>query len=211
MMIETAGDFYKAIAERRREERAAIKAFIEGAVSGDTELFSSGIRLVDKHCVWNRAFRAIARHSAAKEVRDYFQWSWLSSGDHIRGEVNSDLILIAGLRALLPPYRGSAIRLYRGDSAHNRRHRTYGLSWTANIDIARAHAGGIWRTFKGGSVVLTTVASPESTIWACKAEGDHYQEDEYVVDRRWLKVDVIERLSQISIREHAKKKKDAEQ
>jgi hypothetical protein len=116
--------------------------------------------------VWNRAFRAVARHSAAEKVRAYFQWSWLSCGDHIRGEVNRDLILLAGLRALLPPYRGPAIRLYRGDSAYNRRHRTYGLSWTANIEVARAFAGGIWRTFKGGSVVLTTLTPPDLIILA---------------------------------------------
>jgi hypothetical protein len=119
MKVETA-DFHMAIAKRQREEREAVKTFVQGAVRGDLELFSLGIQLVEEHCVWRRAFGAAAKHSASIELRTGFARGWLISGDHIRCEVGDDLVLIAGLRALLPPYVGGPVRLYRGDSASNR-------------------------------------------------------------------------------------------
>jgi hypothetical protein len=61
MKVETA-DFHMAIAKRQREEREAVKTFVQGAVRGDLELFSLGIQLVEEHCVWRRAFGAAAKH-----------------------------------------------------------------------------------------------------------------------------------------------------
>jgi hypothetical protein len=101
--------------------------------------------------------------------------------------------LIAGLRALLAPYRGPApLTVYRGDSAHNRRCRSYGLSWTANPEVARGFANGLWRTFTGGSVVVRTDAPADAII---SVPGS--AEDEVIIDRRRLgRVDVIECLAQ---------------
>jgi hypothetical protein len=76
----------------------------------------------------------LAKHSAPVELRTRFVAAWIESGDHIRCEIGDDPVLIDGLRALLPPYVGDPVRLYRGDSAWNRRRRTYGVSWTTNID-----------------------------------------------------------------------------
>jgi len=194
-------DFDALFAERLREEREAIKSFVQGAVRGDPELFVLGIELVENHYIWRRAFRAVAKHSAPADLRARFAGAWMISGDHIRCEVGDDLVLINGLRALLPPYVGGPVRLYRGDSAWNRR-RTYGLSWTTNIDVARGFAGGTWRTCKGGSVVVTTMATPDAIISVPGAEDDRYGEDEYLVDWRRLKVDVVERLSQITFEQH---------
>jgi hypothetical protein len=196
-------DFYKAIADRQFEEREAIKSFVQGAVRGDLELFSLGIELVENHCVWRRAFRAVAKHSAPVDLRTRFAGAWMISGDHIRCEVGDDLVLINALRALLPSYVGNPVRLYRGDSAWNRRCRTYGLSWTTNINVARSFARGIWRTYEGGSVVVTTMATADAIISVMGAEDDHYEEEEYLVDRRRLKVDIVERLSQITLDQHS--------
>ena len=41
MKVETA-DFHKAIAEGRREEREAVKTFVQGVERGDLELFPLG-------------------------------------------------------------------------------------------------------------------------------------------------------------------------
>jgi hypothetical protein len=43
------------------------------------------------------------------------------------------------------------------------------------------------------------MASPGAIISVPGAQDDHYEENEYLVDRRRLKVDVVERLSQITI------------
>lgn len=197
-MEKSVKDFYKIKAERRRQERAAIKSLVQGATHGDFELFWSGIVLVEERCAWRRAFRALAGLSVPIDLRTRFAREWLRNGDHIRGEVNDDLVLIAGLRTLLPQYVGGPIQLYRGDSAYNRRHRTYGISWTANLEVARGFANGIWRTFEGGSLVVTTLAPPEAVISVPGEEEDRYAEEEYLVDRRLLKVDVAERFSQLT-------------
>jgi hypothetical protein len=62
--------------------------------------------------------------------------AWLricvDGGDHLRDQVGDDLLLAHALRVLLPPYTGPALKLYRGDSARNWCHGTYGLSWSGN-------------------------------------------------------------------------------
>ena len=172
-----------------------------GAISGDLELFASGIGLAEESCVWCRAFRALAKHAAPigapAHLRTRFAQIWLSDGDHLRCEAGNDLVLIAGLRLLLPPYVGPAMRLYRGDSAWNRRRRTYGLRWTADIDVARGFANGVWRTYEGGSVLLTTMATPADIISVPAAASDSRfkDEEEYLLDRRALRVTVLERFS----------------
>ena len=56
------------------------------------------------------------------------------------------------------------MRLYRGDGAHNRRRRTYGLSWSVERDVADDFARGWWRDGKGGSVLLATDAPAGAII-----------------------------------------------
>jgi hypothetical protein len=97
-------EFRKAISEGKRKERKAIETFVEGAERGDSNLLCSGIDLVEQSCVWRRAFRAVAKHAVPMDLRIGFARVWLNSGDHIRSEVGDDLILIGGLKALLPPY-----------------------------------------------------------------------------------------------------------
>jgi hypothetical protein len=98
-----------------------------------------------------------------------------------------------------------ALLQYRGDSAWNRRRRTYGLSWTASREIAAGFAQGIWQTFDGGSVLLETDAPTAAVMCALHLHPKaldlrDYEEAEYLVDRRWLKkVCVIERFPQKKI------------
>jgi hypothetical protein len=79
--------------------------------------------------------------------------------------VGDDLLTIDSLRKLMPPYRGPAFRLFRGDSLLNRRRRTSGLAWSTSRDTARKHAHenkhGMAR---GGSVLLETLAPAEAII-----------------------------------------------
>jgi hypothetical protein len=145
------------------------------------------------------AFRAVAEHSAPMEFRNIFSRVWQLDGDHIRSEVNDDRILIEGLRVLLPPYTGDARQLYRGDSMWNRRRRSYGLSWTTELEIARGFANNK-QTSKGGGVVLSTLAPALAIISAPGLDHERFgAKNEYLVDRRRLKsVEVIERFSQLS-------------
>ena len=82
---------------------------------------------------------------------------------------------------------------------YNRQRRTYGVSWTESIEVARQYAErGLWRTFKGGSVLLEAMAPPEAIVCAPAMFEDPYAEQEYVVDRRRLTgVKVVQRFSQL--------------
>jgi hypothetical protein len=153
--------------------------------------------------VWSRCMRAMARVSCSDEFRRVFLQIYLQSGDHIRQEVGDDLALVDGLRSLLPVYDGPARTLYRGDSARNRRRRTYGAAWSASMDVALSYAAtGMWRTFDGGSVLLEAFAPREAIVCAPGLLDDRYGEQEYIVDRRLLTaITVIECFSQMTINE----------
>jgi hypothetical protein len=75
---------------------------------------------------------AVRSGSVGPEVRAQFIDDWLRSGDLIRDSTGDDLLLARGLKVLLPPYKGPGRVLFRGDTALNRRRRTYGLSWSAD-------------------------------------------------------------------------------
>jgi hypothetical protein len=66
------------------------------------------------------------------------------------------------------------------------------------MEVARGFANGHWRTFNGGSVVISTLAPREAIISVPGLEHERFEaENEYLVDRRRLKaVDVLERFSQ---------------
>jgi hypothetical protein len=192
----------RKIAQR---ERAIVGAFVESAVAGEIDRIDLHSAAVDKAFLWRRAFRAIAK--AAEVPQDYrhaFMNSWVRRGDHIRGEVEDDRILFAGLRRLLPAYEGGPVTLYRGDSADNCRRRSYGPSWSSDEGVARSFAEGNWRVSAGGSVLLKTVAPPDAIICAPTLHDASYGEFEYLVERRKLKkVEVVERFAQISHEDYA--------
>jgi hypothetical protein len=112
--------------------------------------------------------------------------------------VNDDLVMIRALRVLLPRYDGTAQRLYRGETAYNRKRRTYGLSWSSKLDVADHYGkSGVYRSSVGGSVVLEVQANPDAIICAPLHHDNRYGEDEYLVDRRKLAgVKVLRRYPQ---------------
>src|SRR5262245_51063624 len=109
---------------------------------------------------------------------------------------------MSALWSLLPPYVGAEpLTLYRGESFRNRRRRTYGLAWTVDREVARSFASDrLWRTSKGGSILLKTIAPAAAVISApALIGGGHPTEQEYLVDRRLLRrVEVVERFSQVA-------------
>jgi hypothetical protein len=93
------------------------------------------------------------------------------------------LALIAGLRALMPPYRGRAVVHYRGDSLGNRRRRTYGPCWSRSRAIAEQHVQN-WARHQP-SVLLRAMIPRQAVICALRHHTESV-EDEYIVDRRHL-------------------------
>ena len=138
-------EFKAAIAEERRLERKVVTDIARAVRTSDTELFGESPMLLDnRHCgTWCRAFRAAARApSPSEEFRVWFLGIWIGHGDHVRQEVGHDAVLFHALRNLLPKYEGPGLKLYRGDAAGSRRGRTYGPSWSSDVETARAFALG---------------------------------------------------------------------
>lgn len=190
------------IRERRRVARLAPMEFVRAAIAGDVPGMKKALHAAANTSGWRRVMKAIAPVPVPEEFRDFFLSYWISHGDHIRGEVGDDLTLIAGLRALLPPYQGPAVRLFRGDSMLNRRRRTYGLSWSSSREVADCFARSEYQLFEGGSVVLETWAAPEAIICAPARILENSVEEEYIVDRRRLSaVSVIARYPQLTLEE----------
>lgn len=181
------------------QARADIREFVEGSVAGDKEGFERAlVRLSENSDALRKAFRRIARESKVPmTTRMCFLSFWFSFGEHWRNEVGDDRILLPALRALMPSYRGSAVELFRGDSMWNRRRRTYGPCWSRSRIVAEQHAAGPWRSHHSeGSVLLRTLAPANAIICALP---DHVtsDEEEYIVDRRFLNhVTVLKRYSQ---------------
>jgi hypothetical protein len=194
-------DVAELIRRQRSEIRRVASDFVAAVANNDREALAQTIEALE----WNGGLSAAFRKVASLEVvhadlRAAFLAYWLECGDSIRSLVSDDKILLSALRVLLPPYAGPPVRLYRGDSAWNRSKRSYGMSWTDDLDIADQFARGMYRTFTGGSVVLQADAAPEAIICAVRAQDDRYQEREHLVDRRILKnVKVLTRYSQVSL------------
>jgi hypothetical protein len=109
---------------------------------------------------------AVEHLNLPAKFRRFCLHSWLTLGDGYRNQISNDLLVLKLMRVLLPKYKGPGMVLFRGETFGNRRRRTYGLSWTA--ELAKSFANGIMRTHQGGSVVLKTHAPAEAIICAPK-------------------------------------------
>jgi hypothetical protein len=187
----TGADIIALNEQEGREARQRMRDFVDAAAVGDAERMLAEIDQIEfgsiHHAGWSQVMRRVAKlGSVPKRTREEFRRLYIRSGDHLRGEAGHDLALIAGLRVLLPPYRGGSKVLYRGQGALAPRSRDYGLSWTASRAVAEGHAKGLWRDHRGGSVLLKALAQPAAIISRIPRDEDRYGEIEYLVDRRRL-------------------------
>jgi hypothetical protein len=179
-------------AQQARESATlrAIQTFVEAAITGDLKAFAASLGQLDTDAfALGEAFRRVAREAkrVPMSTRRAFLFTWFSHGDHWRCEIGDDLLLADALRAQLPPYRGTKpVELYRGDSAYNRRRRTYGPCWSRSRFIAQQHAEQWCAYCPAGSVLLQTLAPPSAIICA-PATRTYSNEQEYIVDRRRLR------------------------
>src|SRR5262245_51916892 len=174
--------------EQRKQGRQTIKELVQAVRTDNYERLLELLEQLDNtYLGWRDAFYLLGKEkSISPDMRAGWLRVWTKFGDDIRSEIQDDRVLIDGLRALLPPYRGPGLTLYRGDSAYNRRRRSYGPSWTSSRDAAEHFATGFWQSFVGGSVLLQTNAPPDAIVCAPGLHDNRYGEDEYLVDRRRL-------------------------
>ena len=114
-----------------------------------------------------------------------------------RSSISTHLLVFAGFafgtrggRAAIrgacccPNTRGPAMTLFRGETMWNRRHPTYGMSWSTDVEVASRFTNGRHRTCQGGSVVLKTRAPAEAIICASKLIDNRFEVHEILVGRR---------------------------
>ena len=151
------------------KQRQLARDLVDAVRASDVERFADALDALDhEDDAFTRAMRDVAKlPRPSAEFQSWCFQLWLCSGDHLRDLTNGANVLAAGLRVLLPPYTGPALTIYRGDSWFNRCRRTYGLSWTTSIEVARHFASDtMWRTFVGGSVLLETMAPADAIVCA---------------------------------------------
>ena len=211
-------------------DEAAVDNFLHVCRTGSGEAFQAAALRLDKIIGgWTVAMRAVDRHLRSVRIRPEIQQAFM--------DIWVKLILPAFVRdrqtlrnaawILLPPYRGPAVRLYRGAGACERRHHSYGMSWTTDATAAERFAlVRQQQHWNGGSVVLETLAPAAAIICAVDYQkpftvetlnrhcpelspqeiqefvddpGFH-NEREYIVDSRRLgAVNVIRRYAQLPI------------
>jgi len=188
----------------RQRENALVAAFHQAVQTSNEELYGQTIQALQFKGLWRRVVRSVSGMNPSDKFRRCCLQSWIFWGDSLRNDIGNDLLLIELLWVLMPKYKGDGVRLYRGERFLNRCHRTYGMSWTSNREVARLFADGIFcRTSKGGSCLLETYAPHDAIICAPGLINNDYGEPEFMVDRRRLKqVDVLERFPEETFEEH---------
>ena len=160
--------FPEMTTKERRAAKTAAKAFVRACQTGDVAALYAAVNSIAGTTVggWTATMRAVARQveTVSPGIQQAFLHVWIEN-NILPFRADDHRALCDAARVLLPSYRGPAVRLFRGAWADERRHRTYGVSWTANIAVAEdfAHQRQVW---DGGSVVLETLASPEAIICA---------------------------------------------
>jgi hypothetical protein len=143
--------------------------------------------------------RFFGRITIHPEFRSVFLFAWVEEGDAFRNMIENDLVLLDLLHRFLPPYAGPAVELFRGETAVNRRRRTYGTSWSTDRLAAECFATDVRQACNGGSVLSQTTAPADAIICAPHLIGTRRPaEAEYIVDRRRLgAVAVVRRYAQL--------------
>lgn len=134
-----------------------------------------------------RGWKAYANQLLLKEERqspkfvEQFSMFWIEAGHHLREQVEDDRTLVCLLRYLLPPYKGEALELFRGENRSRWESGSIGLAWTRSIDTARIFGSGL-NAINSGGVLLKSYVIPEVIISGPNAHSIYLGENQFTVD-----------------------------
>jgi hypothetical protein len=193
----TRAEWNAPFKHERARKRQAIAKFVQGARTGDVGLTREALAAADAAGCLPGLIRAAGRLGSVPAItRDGFVWPWAEFGDSLRDAAGTDLELINALWVMLPPYQGPLIRLFRGESADNRKHRRYGACWSSKREVAEIFASERASHYTNGTVLLETDAPADAIISATHLLHNDFGEFEHVVDRRRLtSVRVLKRFA----------------
>lgn len=190
--------FQRHIAEDDQKARDAVKAVVDAMTMGNAYLFSDAIEGLYYTGAFRSAFLAIRRHAGLSDAfKRELGGVWVLHGSMIRNGVNDDVLLAQALRNILPPYQGEGLTLFRGEGANNRRYRRYGLCWTSDRAVADYFAHDSAKSYRNGAVVLQADVPREAIVASVHELDPENGEYEYLVDRRFLRPEMISVLDRI--------------
>jgi hypothetical protein len=74
-------------------------------------------RKVTENNGWNAYIHSLlSKAKYSQETINEFEIHWIEAGHHIREQVSDDQLLVNLLRHILTPYKGSSLKLYRGEN-----------------------------------------------------------------------------------------------
>jgi hypothetical protein len=144
----------------------------------DSDAAVACMRALDRLDCWHAAFAQLITDPASVVPGESVVWLWISYGFHVSASLQGDRVLTAVLKALLPPYSGAGINLYRGEAADRYQKRILGMSWTTDIQVARNFA----RSREPAGIVLKLEASPKMGLSGPTAHSEYLGESEYLLD-----------------------------
>lgn len=106
---------------------------------------------------------------------------WIEGGHRIREQVADDRLLTQFLRAVLQPYSGGSITLFRGENQDRLSAGSLGFSWTPDSKVAAMFASGINSIGSGGVLITATLGAP-AIISGPNAHSLYLGEQQFTVD-----------------------------
>jgi hypothetical protein len=139
-------------------------------------------REITKKEAWrSRAHLLLNEPKRRIEITEQFGTYWIEGGHHIREQIADDVILVRLLRHMLPPYEGSAVTLFRGESQERWGAGQFGLAWTTKIDVAKMFGIGP-NSVPSGGVLLQGDFKPIAIIAGPNAHSRYLGEEQYTID-----------------------------
>ena len=112
---------------------------------------------------------------------EVFDTYWIEGGHRIREQVADDRLLSQFLHAVLPPYTGGAVALFRGENQDRFSAGLIGFSWTSDSKVASMFANGL-NAVGSGAVLITATLDASAIISGPNAHSASLGEQHFTVD-----------------------------
>lgn len=176
-------DFKQLIAREASEAGEAGKAVARACAAGDVDAFLKALdRLETTGDGWRHAMLYVSRlERVSNEIKSAFLVVWVETKT-LPLKVGHRPTMAKALRVLMPGgKRRKPVRLYRGAGVLERQRQTYGFAWSTRLEVAIKFAEQ--RREPLGSVVLTTIVTPDAILLDRERDAKgYYDEGEIVVD-----------------------------
>lgn len=140
------------------------------------------LREVTSAAAWRNVIESFLSGCAALPSNpEDFGTYWIEGGHRIREQVSDDRLLTQFLRAVMPPYTGGAITLFRGENLDRFSAGLIGFSWTPDSNVAAMFANGLNAVGKGG-ILISAALEPPAIICGPNAHSIYLGERQFTVD-----------------------------